>query len=79
MASSLVIKENIIFIGSQNDSTSSGFGSGSVYSYSKENSQWTFNKKYLPEPNSEHLGYGSSIAMNDDYVFIGTADNYSYY
>jgi len=74
--SSLVIKENIIFIGSQNDSTTSGFGSGSVYSYSKENSQWTFKKKYLPEPNSELLGYGSSIAMNDDYVFIGTADNF---
>ncbi len=76
--SSLVIKENVIFICSQNDSTSSGFGSGSVYSYLKEDSIWTFDKKYLPEPNSELLGYGSSIAMNDDHVFIGTADNFYY-
>jgi hypothetical protein len=76
--SSLVIKENVIFIGSQNDSTTSGFGSGSVYSYSKENSIWTFDKKYLPEPNSELLAYGGSIAMNDDHVFIGTADNFYY-
>jgi len=74
--SSLVIKENMILIGSQGDSTSSGFASGSVYSYSKENSLWTFKKKYLPEPNSELLGYGSSITMNDDHVFIGTADNF---
>lgn len=76
---SVEIKENIILIGSENDSTRSGLGSGSVYVYTNEDSIWTFSRKYLPEENSENLAYGSSMASNDDYVFVGTTDNPFYF
>jgi hypothetical protein len=75
---SVEIKENIILIGSGNDSSKSGLGSGSVYTYIKEDSIWTFSRKYFPEPNSENLSYGSTMAANEDYVFVGTADNFYY-
>ncbi|MCZ6702127.1 MAG: T9SS type A sorting domain-containing protein [Ignavibacteria bacterium] len=76
---SVEIKENIILIGSENDNTGSGLGSGSVYVYTKEDLIWTFSRKYLPEENSENLAYGSSMALNDDYVFVGTTDNPFYF
>ncbi|MCH7772174.1 MAG: T9SS type A sorting domain-containing protein [Bacteroidetes bacterium] len=76
---SVEIKENIILIGSGNDSTSSGIGSGSVYVYTNEDSIWTFSRKYLPEENSENLAYGCSMASNDDYVFVGTTNNIFYF
>jgi len=76
---SLEIKENIILIGSENDNTGSGLGSGSVYVYTKEDSIWTFSRKYLPEENSENLAYGCSMASNDDYVFVGTTENQFYF
>ena len=75
---SVEIKENIILIGSVNDSTRSGFNSGSLYTYIKEDSIWTFSRKYLPEENSENFAYGCAIASNDDYVFVGTSDNIYY-
>ncbi len=76
---SVGIKENIILIGSENDSTRSGLGSGSVYVCTYEDSIWTFSRKYLPEENSENLAYGCSMASNDDYVFVGTTDNQFYF
>jgi hypothetical protein len=76
---SLEIKDNILFIGSSNDSTESGIGSGSVYVYVKEDSLWKFAKKYFPESNSENLSYGCDLAINDDHIFVGTTDNVFYY
>ncbi|MCH7964830.1 MAG: T9SS type A sorting domain-containing protein [Bacteroidetes bacterium] len=84
--SSGIIKDNTILIGSPLDSTKSGIYSGSVYVYFKEDSLWTFNQKYVPEPNSEYFKFGSAMAANDDYVFIGKSDDnpgkvyvYNYY
>ena len=73
--SSGIIKDNTILIGSPLDSTKSGIYSGSVYVYFKEDSLWTFNQKYVPEPNSEYFKFGSAMAANDDYVFIGKSDD----
>ncbi len=69
-----IIKDNTILIGSPNDITKSGIFSGSVYVYFKEDSLWRFNQKYVPEPNSNYLGYGSALAANEDYVFVGNSD-----
>ncbi len=75
---SIEMKENLILIGSNYDSTQSGLNSGSVYAYIKEDSLWTFSRKYIPEPNSDNLTYGIAMASNDDYVFIGSIGNFYY-
>ena len=75
---SVEIKENMILIGSDGDSTLSGFNSGSLYTYIKEDSIWTFRKKYLPKSNSENLAYSGAVVSNENYVFVGTADNIYY-
>ncbi|HSL89726.1 MAG TPA: T9SS type A sorting domain-containing protein [Ignavibacteriaceae bacterium] len=72
------IKNNTILIGSSYDSTGSGIFSGSVYVYFREDSLWTFNKKYEPKPNSQFLSLGTSLTINDNYVFVGTAGHPSY-
>lgn len=76
--SSLALIENTLLIGSDNDSTKSGEGSGSVYFYKKEDSTWNFKEKIIPELNSQTLAFGSSIAVNDSFVFVGTSNNYYY-
>jgi hypothetical protein len=76
--SSICVKEDVVFVGSEIDSTSSGEGSGSIYNFIKIDSFWIYNKKYIPEPNSQNLALGSSMAANDSFVFVGTADNYYY-
>ena len=75
---SLVIKENLLLVGSELDSTSSGFESGSIYAYTKEDSLWVFARKYIPEPNSTNLSLGSSMTSNDQFVFAGTSESYLY-
>lgn len=75
---SLVIKENLLLVGSEYDSTSSGYQSGSIYTYSKEDSLWIFKNKYIPEPNSEYLTLGTSMSSNNNFVFAGTSDSFSY-
>jgi hypothetical protein len=72
------IQNNTIIIGSPYDSTKSGIYSGSVYVYFKEDSLWTFNRKYEPNPNSQFLSFGTSLTMNDNYVFVGTAGHPNY-
>lgn len=74
-----LINENLIVIGSPDDSTRSGKYSGSIYVYAKEDSLWEFSRKYFPEPNSENLAYGCVVVSNNDYVFVGTTDNIFYY
>jgi hypothetical protein len=76
---SVEIKDQIIFIGSSNDSTESGIGSGSVYVYERNDSLWEFAGKYFPEQNSENLAHGCDLAINNDYLFVGTTDNVFYY
>ncbi len=73
-----IIKDNTILIGSPLDSTKSGIYSGSVYVYFKEDSLWTFNRKYIPEPNSEFLSLGTSMTANDYNIFLGTTGHPSY-
>jgi FG-GAP repeat protein len=75
---SLLMDDNLIVIGSQNDSTESGEGSGSIYVYEKTNVAWTFKSKYIPNQNSELLAYGCDLAMNDEYIIVGTTDNFNY-
>ena len=75
----VIIKDDLIFIGSSNDSTESGFGSGSIYVYDRKDSLWEFSRKYIPQPNSANLAFGCAMALNNNYVFIGTSDNLSYF
>lgn len=75
---SLVLRDNLLFIGSELDSTSSGFESGSIYSYVKQDSNWVFFRKYIPEPNSPNLTLAASMTSNDDYLFAGSASSFSY-
>ncbi|MBS4033875.1 MAG: T9SS type A sorting domain-containing protein [Ignavibacterium sp.] len=75
---SLVVKENLLLVGCDGDSTASGFQSGSVYAYIKKDSLWIYSRKYFPEQNSQFLAYGSSMTSNKDFVFIGTSDGYQY-
>jgi hypothetical protein len=76
--SSGAIDNNTILIGSPYDSTKSGIFSGSVYIYFREDSLWTFSRKYEPKPNSQFLSFGSSFTLNDNYVFVGTAGHPNY-
>lgn len=70
---SLVIKNNLLLIGCQNDSTASGWESGSVYAYNLIDTLWTFTRKYLPNIGSESLTLGASMVSNDKHVFVGTS------
>ena len=72
------INNNTILIGSPYDSTKAGLYSGSVYVYYREDSIWTFNRKYAPNSNSQFLSYGTSLTLNDNFVFVGTASHPSY-
>lgn len=76
--SSGAIDNNIILIGSSYDSTESGNFSGSVYVYIKNDSLWSFHQKYVPMKNSQFLSFGTSLTLNDEYVFIGTAGHPGY-
>jgi hypothetical protein len=76
--SSGAIDNNTILIGSPYDSTKSGIFSGSVYVYFKEDSLWPFNRKYVPIANSQFLSFGSSLTVNDNYVFVGTTGHPNY-
>ena len=74
----LLLKDDLIIIGSLYDSTSSGIGSGSIYVYKKQDTSWNFIKKIIPPVNSINLAFGCELAINDEFVFVGTSDNYYY-
>jgi hypothetical protein len=75
---SVILDSNILLVGSVLGNTSSGYMSGSVYLFVKEDSLWVEKKKYIPDTNSDFLGYGGSMAMNDQFVFIGAYGEIGY-
>ena len=75
---SLVLKNNFLLVGSNGDSTVSGSGSGSIYAYLKEDTVFTFSRKFIPQPNPPYLTLGTSMTSNDDFVFAGSAASFSY-
>jgi hypothetical protein len=75
---SLVLKDKLLLVSSHLDSTESGFESGSIYAYLKEDSVFTFSRKYIPQPNPPYLTLGTSMTSNDEYVFAGSAASFSY-
>ncbi len=76
--SSLFFNDSIIVVGSKNDSTLSGIFSGSIYVYSKSDSNWNFTKKHIPESNSNFLSFGTSMSHNNENIFVGTSTNLDY-
>ena len=75
---SLVLKENLLFIGCHNDSTESGFESGSIYAYLKNDTNWVFTRKFIPHPNPQYLTLACSMTATDSFVFAGSAASFSY-
>lgn len=76
--SSVLLTNDLIIIGSLVDSTASGSGSGSIYVYERDDTTWSFFKKYIPEQNSENLAYGVSLAENGEFVFVGSPILFSF-
>lgn len=76
--SSLFFNDGVIVVGSKNDSTLSGIFSGSIYVYSKRDSNWNFTKKHIPESNSNFLSFGTSMSHNNENIFVGTSTNLNY-
>src|SRR3972149_5426412 len=76
---SVLLQENLLLISAVSDSSESGIYSGSVYAYRNDNSFWYYSQRYLPEANSEYLSLGTSIASNNDYIFVGSTANVNYY
>ena len=51
-----------------------GIGSGSVYVFKKQNSQWVQCQKLFPRPGVDGSRFGGSIALSDKFLLIGAAD-----
>jgi hypothetical protein len=74
----VILDSNKILIGSSGDNTEMGQSSGSMYEYEKEDSDWVFRKKYLPETGSDYFSFGTSMVTCKGYVFVGSASSYYY-
>lgn len=76
--SDIAIKDSLLLLASVADNSTSGIYSGSLYIYEREDSIWKFSDKIIPDSNSDFLGFGTSLAINDEYVFVGTSGIYGY-
>ena len=77
-SSLVMLDSNKILIGSPGDNTEMGQSSGSIYEYEKEDSDWVFRKKHLPETSSDYFSLATSMVTSNGYVFVGSASSYYY-
>ena len=73
----LSVEGNIAAIGAWEDGD---YNYGAVYLFSLNNDNWEFNEKITADDSGTGDGFGSSVALSDDYLIIGSRsdDGYAY-
>ena len=75
---SVAIYGDIVLIGSYYDDDN-GSGSGSVYAFNFDGSNWNEVSKLLASDGSSYDYFGCSVALDDDVAIIGAKQNDDYY
>ena len=72
-SSSVAVNNHMAIVGAKLDTNEQGFNVGAVYVYDKKLGKLEFREKLIPTDGQPGDCFGTSVAMNTEFVFVGAA------